>query len=303
MKIDPLFKQLATEKLLKTTIRAPSRLNLPPNSVRFALEQMSRVFPKSDQVSIRELKLTGLKVEEIKAQDEATQLILYIHGGAFFVGSLTTHRAYLTQMAARTQMQVLHVQYPLAPEYQFPDAIEALLRLYKDLLSQDIQSKDIILAGDCSGTNLALALALRIREEKLAQVSGLMLASPFLDLTLTSESIRYNAKLDAMLSPKALKTGIEYYVPRGYEHGDAKISPLFADLSGLPPLFIQVGSKALLLDDAKRLHQRAEAAGVQSSLKIYTGMWHNFQLFHAWFDEGQQALADLAEFAHSVDLD
>ena len=130
-----------------------------------------------------------------------------------------------------------------------------------------------------------------------------MLASPFLDLTLTSESIRYNAKLDAMLSPKALKTGIEYYVPRGYEHGDAKISPLFADLSGLPPLFIQVGSKALLLDDAKRLHQRAEAAGVQSSLKIYTGMWHNFQLFHAWFDEGQQALADLAEFAHSVDLD
>lgn len=303
MKIDPLFKQLATEKLLKTAIRAPSRLNLPPNTLRFALEQMSRVFPQSHQVSIRELNLTGLKVEEIKAQDEATQLIFYIHGGAFFVGSLTTHRAYLTQLAARTQMQVLHVQYPLAPEYQFPDAIEALLRLYKDLLAQGVQAKDIILAGDCSGANLALALALRIREEKLQQVSGLMLASPFVDLTLTSESIRYNAKLDAMLSPKALKTGIEYYVPRGYELGDEKISPLFADLTDLPPLFIQVGSKALLLDDAKRLHQRAEAAGVKTSLKIYTGMWHNFQLFHAWFEEGQQALADLAEFAHSVDLD
>ena len=303
MKIDPLFKQLAAEKLLKTAIRAPSRLNLPPETLRFALKQMSRLFPQSDQVSIRPLHLSGLKVEEIKAQDEATQLIFYIHGGAFFVGSLTTHRAYLTQMAARTQMQVLHVQYPLAPEYQFPDAIDALLRVYKDLLNQGIQSKDIILAGDCSGANLALALALRIREEKLDQVSGLMLSSPFLDLTLTSESIRYNAKLDAMLSLKALETGIEYYIPRGYERGDSKVSPLFANLADLPPLLIQVGSKALLLDDAKRLHETAEAAGVKSTLKIYTGMWHNFQLFHAWFDEAQQALADLSEFAHSVDLD
>ena len=302
MKIDPLIKQLATEKLLKTTIRAPSQLNLPPNSLRFALEHMSRVLPQHKQTHIRSLTISGLKVEEIKAQDEATQLILYLHGGAFFVGSLNTHRAYLTQVAARSQMQILHVQYPLAPEYQFPDTIEALLRVYKDLLAQGIQAKDIILAGDCSGANLALALALRIRDENLPQVSGLILNSPFLDLTLTSESIRYNAKLDALLSPKALDTGIEYYVPRGYERGDAKISPLFAKLDDLPPLFIQVGSKALLLDDAKRLHQRAEAAGVKSQLKIYTGMWHNFQLF-GWFNEAKQALADLSEFAHAVDVD
>ncbi len=302
MKIDPLIKQLATEKLLKTTIRAPSQLNLPPNSLRFALEQMSRCLPQHSQATIRRFKLSGLNVEEIKVQDEATQLILYIHGGAFFVGSLSTHRAYLTQVAARTQMQILHVEYPLAPEYQFPDAIEALLRVYKDLLAQGIQAKDIILAGDCSGANLALALALRIRDEQLNQVSGLILNSPFLDLTLTSESIRYNKKLDALLSPKALKTGIEYYVPRGYECGDAKISPLFAKLDDLPPLFIQVGSKALLLDDAKRLHERAEQAGLNSQLKIYTGMWHNFQLF-SWFDEARQALADLAEFAHTTDVD
>ena len=302
MKIDPLIKQLATEKLLKTTIRAPSQLNLPPNSLRFALEQMSRCLPQHPQATIRRFKLNGLNVEEIKVQDEATQLIVYIHGGAFFVGSLSTHRAYLTQVAARTQMQILHVEYPLAPEYQFPDAIEALLRVYKDLLAQGIQAKDIILAGDCSGANLALALALRIRDEQLNQVSGLILNSPFLDLTLTSESIRYNKKLDALLSPKALKTGIEYYVPRGYEGGDAKISPLFAKLDDLPPLFIQVGSKALLLDDAKRLHERAEQAGLNSQLKIYTGMWHNFQLF-SWFDEARQALADLAEFAHTTDVD
>lgn len=303
MKIDPLFKQLLTERVLKTTIRAPSQLNLPPNSVRFALKQMSRVFPQHPDINIRKMTISGIKVEEIKAQEQATQLILYIHGGVFFAGSLATHRAYLTQMAARSQMQILHLQHPVAPEYQFPDALEAVFRVYKNLLAQDIQAKDIILAGDCSGANLALALALKIREEQLPQVSGLMLASPFLDLSLSSDSIRYNAIHDAMLSLNALETGVDYYIPRGYDKTEPYISPLFADLAKLPPLFIQVGSKSMLLDDAKRLHHRAQGAGVKSSLKVYTGMWHNFQMFHAWFQESKQALADLTEFAHRVDVD
>ena len=303
MKIDPLFKQLMTERVLKTTIRTPSQFNLPPNSVRFALRQMSRVFPKHPDIEVRHLTISGIKVEEMKAQEQATQLILYIHGGVFFAGSLNTHRAYLTQMAARSQMQILHLQHPLAPEYQFPDALEAVFRVYKNLLAQDVQAKDIILAGDCSGANLALALALRIREEKLPQASGLILSSPFLDLSLSSESIRYNATHDAMLSLNALETGADYYVPRGYDRADPYISPLFAALNDLPPLLIQVGSKSMLLDDAKRLQQRAQDAGLKSQLKVYTGMWHNFQLFSAWFNEAKQALADLAEFAHSIDVD
>lgn len=302
MKVDPVFKQLATEYLLKTTIRTPSQLNLSPSSLRFALDNMSRIFPQHPQVKIRQLYLNELKIEEIRTQEDATQLILYLHGGAFFVGSLNTHRAYLTQMAASTQMQILNVEYPLAPEYPYSNTLDALLNLYKTLLSQNIRASDIILAGDCSGANLALALALKIRDEKLPQVSGLMLSSPFLDLTLSSDSVRYNQKLDAMLSIHALETGIEYYVPRQYPKDHPEISPIFANLKDLPPLFLQVGSKALLLDDAKRLHSLAKAEGVESTLKIYTGMWHNFPLFQAWFPEGRQALTDLAEFAHHVDV-
>lgn len=303
MKISPLWKQLITERILKTVIRKPSQFNLPPNSLRLALEQLCRAFPQNKEVEIRTLRLAGLRAEEIKPQTESTQLIFHIHGGAFFLGSLKTHRAFLTQIAARTQMQVLHVDYPLSPENQHPEAIDALFDIYTTLLDQGVQSKDIILSGDSCGANLALALALRIQQEKLPQVSGLILLSPFLDLTLTSESLRYNAQHDALLSIETLETGIDYYVPKNMDKSDPTISPLFADLTGLPPILVQVGSKEILLDDAQRFKERAEQANVKVDFKIYTGMWHNFQMFSAWFDEAQQAIADLAEFAHQLDQD
>ena len=303
MKISPLWKQLITERILKTVIRKPSQFNLPPNSLRLALEQLCRAFPQNKEVEIRTLRLAGLRAEEIKPQTESTQLIFHIHGGAFFLGSLKTHRAFLTQIAARTQMQVLHVDYPLSPEHQHPEAIDALFDIYTTLLDQGVQSKDIILSGDSCGANLALALALRIQQEKLPQVSGLILLSPFLDLTLSSESLRYNAQHDALLSIETLETGIDYYVPKNMDKSDPTISPLFADLTGLPPILVQVGSKEILLDDAQRFKERAEQANVKVHFKIYTGMWHNFQMFSAWFDEAQQAIADLAEFAHQLDQD
>jgi acetyl esterase/lipase len=301
MKIDPVWKQLITESFLKTTIRTPSQFNLPPSTARFAIEQMCRLFPQNKDVSIRPLRLAGLHAEEIKPVNEATQLILYVHGGAFYLGSLNTHRAFLSDMVARTQMQVIHVNYPLAPEQPFPEALDALFDVYNILLDQGIQAKDIILSGDSCGANLALALALKIRDEQLPQVSGLMLLSPFLDLTLTSESLRFNQKHDALLSIETLETGIDYYVPKAMDKSHPSISPLFADLTGLPPTLVQVGSKEILLDDAQRFKEKAEQANVQVTFKLYTGMWHNFQMFHAWFDEAKQAMADLAEFAHTLD--
>ncbi|WP_180183981.1 alpha/beta hydrolase [Acinetobacter sp. YH01020] len=303
MKISPLTKQLITESILKTTIRGPSQFNLPPNTLRFALEQMCRAFPQNPDVQIRPIRLAGLKAEEIKPQQASTQLIFHIHGGAFFLGSMNTHRAFLTQVTARTQMQVLHLDYPLSPEAQFPEALDALFDVYAVLLDQGIQAKDIILSGDSCGANLALALALKIQQEQLPQVSGLVLMSPFLDLTLSSESLRYNRKHDALLSIEALETGIDYYVPRSVDRADPLVSPFFAELKGLPPIHIQVGSKEILLDDAQRFKVKAEETGLDVEFKLYTGMWHNFQMFSSWFEEGQRALSDLADFAHRLDQD
>ena len=302
MKISPLWKQVFTERLLKATIRTPSQFNLPPDAMRFAIEKLCWAFPQNKEVKIRPLKLAGLRAEEIKPQAEATQLILHIHGGAFFLGSMNTHRAFLTHMAARTQMQVIHLNYPLAPENPYPEALDALFDVYQSLLTQGIQPKDIILSGDSCGANLAVALALKIQAEGLSQVSGLILLSPLLDLTLSSESLRYNQRHDALLSIDALETGIDYYLPSSFDPADPFVSPLFADLTGLPPMLIQVGSKEILLDDGKRFYEKAKAAGVKAQFKLYTGMWHNFQMF-TMFDEAQQALDDLAHFAQRLDVD
>lgn len=122
-----------------------------------------------------------------------------------------------------------------------------------------------------------------------------------MDLTLTSESLRFNKKHDALLSIEALQTGTQYYIGNHIAADDPRVSPIFDDLHGLPPTLVQVGSKEILLDDAKRFREKAEDAGVKVQFKLYTGMWHNFQMFNAWFDEAKQALADIAEFAHELD--
>ena len=284
-----MWKQYITEAFLKTVIRTPSQFSLPPSTTRTALDQLCRIFPVNKEVHIRPIRLAGIKAEEIKPQSSSTQLIFHIHGGAFFLGSLNTHRAFMTDIAARTQMQVIHVDYPLAPESGFPDALDALYDIYQLLLDQGIQAKDIILSGDSCGANLALALCLRLKENQDEQPSGLILMSPFLDLTL--------------LSIEALEAGIDYYLGNRIATDNPQVSPLFDDLSGLPPTLVQVGSKEILLDDAKRFRDQAKQAGVDVEFKLYTGMWHNFQMFSAWFDQAKHALADISEFAHQLDKD
>lgn len=302
MKINPFLKQYFTESILKTSFKFPSRFNLPPTVARFALERLSRVFPQPKGITFRQLRIAGVHAEEIKPQAHSTQMIFHIHGGAFFVGSIKTHRAFLSEIALRSQMQVLHLDYPLAPENKFPEAGDAIYDVYQTLLAQGVQPKDIIVSGDSCGANLALALALRLKEEdKTLLPSGLILMSPFLDLTLTGESLRYNQKHDALLCTEALEAGIEFYVPKNLDPSLAPISPLFGDFEGLPPTLVQIGSKEILLSDAQRFKLKAKEANIEVEYKLYTGMWHNFQMFSPWFDEAKKSLADIADFAHKLD--
>lgn len=303
MKFNTVWKYYFTESLLKATIRTPSQFNLAPNALRPVLDQLCRLFPQDRTVQIRPLRLAGVRAEEIKPQDSATQLIFHIHGGAFFLGNLNSHRAFMTYLAARTQMQVIHIDYPLAPEHPYPEAIEAIFDVYQTLLVQGIQPKDIIVSGDSCGANLALALCLRLKQQPEMMPSGLILMSPFLDLTLTSESLRFNQKHDALLSIETLQAGIKHYLKGGIQADDPRVSPLFDNLQGLPPTLVQVGSKEILLDDSNRFREKAEQADVKVEFKLYPGMWHNFQMFNAWFTEAKQAMADIAEFAHKLDRD
>lgn len=302
MKLNSLVKYYAAETLLKSSFKLPSRLNIAPKTLRFGLTQFSKVLPKPSGVQIRKLNIAGIAAEEIRASKQNTQLILHIHGGAFFLGGLDTHRHFMAEIAKATQMQVIHIDYPLAPEHPFPTALNAAYDVYHNLLDQGILAKDIILSGDSCGANLALSLALKIKQEQAElQPSGLILLSPLLDLTLSSESLRYNRKHDALLSIEVLEKGIDYYLPAQHDRANPMVSPLYAELEGLNPVLIQVGSKEILLDDAKRFEAKAKQADVDVHYKLYTGMWHNFQMFSPWFDEAKQALQDIAAFSQKLD--
>lgn len=301
MTMNSALKKYMTEIALKTTLHLPSRFSLPPITLRFALEQLCKIFPQAKDVEIHHHSLAGIHAEEIKTANASKQIILHIHGGAFFLGSLNTHRAFMSEIASRTQMRVIHLDYPLAPEAPYPEAFEAVCDAYQQLLNEGNLAKDIIISGDSCGANFAVALALKIKAENPAQLpNALMLLSPFLDLTLTSESLRFNQKHDALLSIELLEIGMNYYLPEDTDRSLPQISPLFADLTGLPPTLVQVGSKEILLNDATRFEEQAKLAGVDVTYKLYTGMWHNFQMFSAWFDEAKQSITDIADFVDQV---
>lgn len=295
-----MWKQLIAEACLKGALRYPSQRKFSPKTMRRFTNQISRIFPcEKHAVHLEPYPLDQLKAEKITPKKQTNKtVIVYLHGGGFCLGSLDTHRAWLCNLAQHSECTVIHIAYPLAPEADFEQINAAIYQAYRYLIDSGINAKDIILAGDDAGANLILALTLRlVRQKNTTLPQALILLSPFLDLTLTSNSIRYNKKHDALMSADFLQQAIDYYLKNsGFETSDPRVSPLFDDLSGLPPLLIQVGSKTLLMDDAKRLKEMATLADVEVSYKLYTGMWHNFFMFNAWFEEGQNALQDIKKF-------
>lgn len=220
--------------------------------------------------------------------------ILYLHGGGFCLGHAGTHRAITTRLSRRSQLPIWIPNYRLAPEHPYPAALVDALRCYAGLRDQGYRSQEIVVAGDSAGASLALALALRLREHGEPPCAGLMLISPLTDPTLSGESIQAKLHDDPMLRVDWLKQALRWYEcpADAMEH-----QPLQADLTGLPPLLIQVGSDEVLLSDAVRLAQRAVAHGVSCQLEIHQARWHVYHLQAFYLRSARDALDRLAEFA------
>lgn len=296
------IKRYAIEKLLKAIVKFPSQQGLSANTLRNLTAQATRLFPVDKSLHFKKLTLAGMPCEEVRIRNSAaTQMIFHIHGGAFFLGGLNSHRGLICDLVNTTKAQVLHVDYPLAPENPYPYALDLLFAAYLEILQQGIEPKDITLSGDSCGGNLALALCLKLRDEKLPLPNGLILMSPWLDLSLSGESIKLNNKHDALLSEQVLRQGVQYYITDDTSIDEPYVSPLFANLQGLPEILIQVGSKEILLDDAKRFKEYADKAGLKTTLSIFPGMWHNFHMFSHWVDSGKEALNDIAKFIDRID--
>lgn len=221
-------------------------------------------------------------------------VVYYLHGGGYTFGSMTTYRDLLERLTRQTHTRALWLDYRLAPECPFPAAVEDALSGYRWLLEQGVRPERIVIAGESAGGGLALATLLAARDADLPQPAGAALASPWTDLTGGSATAITRADVDPMLVGAHIAEGGRRYLAGADPHNPLA-SPLFADLRGLPPLLIHVGDCEVLLDDSRKLAERARQAGVAVTLRVWDGMFHAFPIF-TFLPEAREAVDEMAEF-------
>ena len=222
------------------------------------------------------------------------RVLVYFHGGGYCLGSIATHRALVARIARESGVRVLSVGYRLAPEHPHPAAVEDAVAAYRYVLGEGLAPAQVAFAGDSAGGGLVLAALVAARDAGLPLPAAGACISPWLDLTLSGASLETKAPADPMLTPADLRLFAEAYA--GREPRAPTASPLFADLAGLPPLLVQVGSAEVLLDDATRLAAAARTAGVEVSLRVWDDMIHVWHAFAELLPEGAQAVRQLATF-------
>lgn len=215
--------------------------------------------------------------------------LLYLHGGGYVAGSIRYAKGFAGVLSSRTQVRTLCIAYRLAPEHPFPAALEDALAAYRYLLAQGYDPACLTLVGESAGGGLLVALCLRLKEAGLPLPARMIPISPWADLTLSGDSLEANRKVDVCLTYEELAGFAEAYAP-GQER-DPLVSPVFGDLTGLPPCWIYVGGDEILLDDSRRLSERLQAAGVPCTLHIEDGMWHGYPF--CGVPEANEALAEI----------
>jgi epsilon-lactone hydrolase len=222
--------------------------------------------------------------------------ILYFHGGGFRLGSVASHRDLMGQIALASGCRVLAINYRLAPEHRFPAALDDALAAYGWMLDCGLKSENVAFAGDSAGGNLVLAAMLALRERGLPLPVSAVLMSPWTDLAATGSSYVSRAEADPIHQRSMILALAKNYLGGQGDPYDPLVSPLYADLAGLPPLLIQVGDRETVLDDSVMFADLARAAGVDVSLEVWDGMIHVFQMFGAELPEARQAIASIAQF-------
>ncbi|MCB1034424.1 MAG: alpha/beta hydrolase, partial [Acidobacteria bacterium] len=222
-------------------------------------------------------------------------VILYLHGGGYISGSLGTHQEVMGRLALASGLAVLGVDYRRAPEHPFPAALEDALVAYRGLLGEGVETRRLALAGDSAGGGLALALLATLRDFGYGLPRTAALLSPWVDLTLTAPSLEERRHLDKVLHPVILERAAELYLA-GADPRDPRVSPLFGDLAGLPPMLVQVGTAELLFDDSRRLAARLREAGNSVDLRIWEEMLHFWQFYASILPEGGAAIEEAGRF-------
>ena len=268
------------------------------NTIRVAFERISNLtkFPKFVKKEI--VKYAGLDAAWFIPDGYGkSKTILYLPGGGYVIGSYHTHRSLIARIARASNCKALAINYRKAPENPYPAAIEDAVAVYRQMLAEGCEN--IIIMGDSAGGGLTLALLQKIRELQLTPATGSVLLSPWTDLTASGDSIKTKKDADPLITPYLLEIFTKRYVANA-DMENPLISPLFADLTGFPPVLIQVGTNEILLDDSTRLAQKMHKQGVKVQLEIYNNMMHVWQFLAGIVPEANKAIDEIGEFVKSL---
>jgi monoterpene epsilon-lactone hydrolase len=257
---------------------------------RRQLRELLSAQPLPAEVTVTAAELGGVPTAEITVDGiEPRHVVLYFHGGVYVMGDAFLAADLASQVGRRADAKVFSVDYRLAPEHPYPAAVDDALAAYEALLRNGTAPSDIAFAGESAGGGLAIATLVNARDHGLPLPAAAFVMSPYADLTLAGTTMETRREVDPLLSRENLQPRITDYTS-GQDAALGLISPIFADLSGLPPLIIQAGTHEVLLDDALRLAQRAATADVEVTLDITPRVPHVFQAYYPILDEAATAL-------------
>ena len=266
---------------------------------RQSQDNLGSIFSKLKDITITPIEIDSMNAEWISVDRAHMKkyVILYCHGGGYMTGSCQYARTLTTKLALSTSMDVLCFDYRLSPEHPFPAAHEDALKAWNHLMLLGYGARDIIVAGDSAGGNMALALVHKLKAQERLLPRGLILMSPWTDLTASGKSHETKAMIDPVLSAEYLKQVTHAYAA-GQDLFDPMISPLFGCFEGFPRTYIQVGDNEILLSDSTSLYKRMMKDGVAAKIDIFKGMWHVFQM--SPFKTAYEAMDKNAEFIYEI---
>ncbi len=294
----PSIKTRIVYHIFKRRLAKFRALRLPLAQVREWREQeAARRFKLPAGIEVEPVLIAGVAGEWLHPPGpRSLGTLVYLHGGAYIQGSVKTHHALAARLALASGTSCLIIDYRLAPEHPFPAALDDAMAVYATLRTLRPDSA-LAVAGDSAGAGLALALALRLRDEGLQNMEALALMSPWTDLTLANETHRSLAAVDPFFpTTEPLRVAAAAYAG-GADLRHPWVSPLFADLGGLPPTLVHVGDREALLDDSRLLVERMQQVrGNTVQLKIWPGLWHVWQVFGGVIREADESIAELGAF-------
>jgi acetyl esterase/lipase len=264
---------------------------------RQRIDEVGSVWPVAADVKLEPVDLDGVPGEwSSVAGSDASRVLMFFHGGGYCSGSIRSHRRLVTEAGRSAGIRALAVGYRLAPEHPFPAAMEDALTAWHFLRRQGIAARHIAIGGDSAGGGLAVVLNNRLRDAEEELPGCMWLVSPWTDLTMSGSTLITKDDVDPIIHKGYLGELADAYVPPGMDRKDPRVSPLYADLKGLPPILVQVGSAETLLEDATRFAAAAGAADVSVTLEIWPHMIHAWPMWNAALKPGRSALAHAGAF-------